>query len=349
MRSGVLCLAFALYSATLLARQDVEVTEVKPRDSVRESYIKRFPDHFFLFPVLSQRTLTFEMEKRDRSDLLTFKPNNSFSFGLGLYIFEIGASITFDIPIDEQQRTRYGESSSRDIQLNLLRKEWGLDLGYQKYTGFYVIDKGNEPAAGDPFPQRPDIVSRNFGATGHYLFNHEKFSFRAVYNFSERQLYSKGSFLVFVSVNSFKISADRSILTSDQETSFGEAVSFKSLRYATFGVAPGYTYSLIYKNFFLNGMLAIGPAHHWIHSVRENADGLDDIAINTFVAARIGIGYNGERLFGGIGFYSKGNNVVFENVEFSSNNGSFKVMVGYRFREFGFLKKRAWDLIPFKL
>jgi hypothetical protein len=267
----------------------------------------------------------------------------------GFTYLKSGAEIAFAVPLNEQSKEIYGESEARDVQLNLLGKRWGMDIFYQKYSGFYITDKNNEPDAGQPYPQRPDIVSRNFGVTGHYVFNRNRFSFRAVYNFSERQMYSKGSFLLFTSINSFRFSADRSILTPEQELIFGEDVSFKHLRYSTFSIAPGYTYSLIFKNFFLNGALSIGPAHHWIRYQQESGDDKDDIEINSFVAARIGIGYNGERLFGGIGFYSQGNNVKFEDVQFSNNNGSFKILIGYRFREFGFLKHRAWDAIPFKI
>jgi hypothetical protein len=341
---------FVLACFIVRAQEDIEITPPSNnKDSIRDMNIIRFPDHFFIYPVIKQRSLNFELEKTDGSDLLTFKPNNSFSFGVGFYLFEVGAEIAFAVPLNEQSKEIYGESEARDIQLNLLGKRWGMDIFYQKYSGFYVTDKGNEPAAGDPYPQRPDIDSRNLGVTGHYVFNRNRFSFRAIYNFSERQLYSKGSFLLFSTVNSFRFSADRSILTPEQEVIFGEDVSFKNLRYTTFSIAPGYTYSLIFKNFFLNGALSIGPAHHWIRHQRESGAGTDDIAINYFVAARIGIGYNGDRLFGGVGFYSQGSSVKFEGVQFSNNNGAFKILIGYRFREFGILKHRAWEAIPFKI
>ncbi|MFZ6013439.1 MAG: DUF4421 family protein, partial [Bacteroidota bacterium] len=200
-----------------------------------------------------------------------------------------------------------------------------------------------------PYPQRPDIHSRNFGITGNYVFNNHKFSFRSAYNFAERQLYSKGSFLIFSTINSFRMRADSSILSNQEEAMFGKQVAFTRLRYTTFSVAPGYTYSVIFKNFFLNGTLSIGPAHHWIYYKLEDGTDLNEIAINSFVVARISLGYNGDRLFGGITFVSQGSNVRFEDVKFSNNNGTFKMLIGYRFKEFGFLQKRVWDLLPFKI
>lgn len=349
MRLALICFCLWIGNKSL-AQESIEVLPpATDKDSIRDLYINRFPDHFFVYPVLKQRSLNFDLRKNDRSDLLSFKPNNTYSLGVGLYLFELGFELAFAVPVQEKSKAIYGESHARDIQLNVLGKKWGLDAFYQKYTGFYKTDRGNEPEPGMPYPQRADIFSRNFGITGNYVFNHQKFSFRSVYNFAERQLYSKGSLLLFTSIRSFKLSADSSILSNQQEVVFGDQVSFKQLRYATFSVAPGYTYSLIYRSFFLNGSLAVGPAHHWIYYELETGAGRNDISINSFVAARVGIGYNGDRIFGGIIFLSQGSIVRFDEVQFSNNNASFKILMGYRFGEVGILKKRVWDLIPFKI
>lgn len=329
--------------------QELEVSAPDPStDSLRDGHIGLFPNDFFVYPVLKQRTLSFELEKTDRSRLLTFRPNRSYSFGVGLYLFEVAAELAVAIPVAEKKTELFGKSKARDIQLNMLGKKFGLDMYYQRYRGFYVTDRDNEPERDMPYPQRGDIISRNLGITASYIFNNKKFSLRSVYNFSERQIYSAGSFLALVNLGRFTLEADSSILDPTQELVFTNE-SFKRLRYSTFSVAPGYSYNLIYRSFFLNGTLGIGPAHHWIYYQHESGADEREIGINSFVAARIGIGYNGERIFGGISFITQGSNIKFEEARFTNNNGSFKILMGYRFREFGKLKKRAWDQIPFKL
>jgi hypothetical protein len=328
------------------AVEDTPVTEDK--DSIRRYYIKAFPEEFFIYPVLKQRGLNFELSKADRTSLLTFKPNNTFSLGVGAYIFELGIELAFAIPLKEKSIERFGESRARDLQLNVLTKRWGVDAFYQRYNGFYIVDNENLPLANEPFPQRPDIGTKNFGFTWHYVFNHQKFSFRSAYNYSERQLYSKGSFLLLSALSTFRVAGDSSIVTADRQGDFGSDVDFTRLRYTTFSIAPGYTYSLTYNNFFLNTTLALGPAHHWINYDLQNGGSPQyDIAINTFFGARVAIGYNGYRMFGGVSFISQGSTVKFEHANFSNNNNSFKVLIGYRFTEVGILKKRVWDMIPF--
>jgi hypothetical protein len=339
--------------STALNAQDISTSAISPlneRDSIRAYYIKNFPDYFFVYPVIKQRSLNFELEKQGQDEaLITYKPNNSYSFGLGLYLFELNFELAFAIPVDEKSKDIYGESDARDIQLNVLGRKWGIDVIYQKYSGFYVTESGVDIPPTNPFPQRSDIDSKNIGLTGHYIFNNRKFSFRSAYNFAERQVFSKGSVLLSSSISSFKLNADSSIISDSQKAVFGDGVSFEKLRYTTFSIAPGYTYSMIYKNFFLNGTLSVGPAHHWILYKLENGADKNETAVNSFVAVRIATGYNGERIFGGISFVTQGSNVKFEDARFSNNNGVFKILIGYRFREFGHLKKRVWDLVPFKI
>jgi hypothetical protein len=356
-RRSLVFVVFFFLSTAAWTQDNAQISEpgevlpaTEDKDSVRRYYIKGFPDYFFLYPVLKQRSLNFELSRSDRSSVLTFKPNNTYSMGMGLYMFELGVELAFAIPLKERSIERFGESRARDIQLNVLAKRWGVDAFYQRYVGFYIVDNNNEPRANEPFPQRSDIGTRNFGITGHYVFNHQKFSFRSAYNYSERQLFSKGSVLLFGTLNTFRVAGDSSIVSNNQLTAFGNEVDFLRLRYTTFSLAPGYTFTFTYNHFFLNATLALGPAHHWInYDLERDPSSTYDIAINSFFGARLAIGYNGYRLFGGATLMSQGSTLKFDDVNFSNSNTVFKILVGYRFAEFAILKKRVWDLLPFDI
>jgi hypothetical protein len=343
----VLTLAFALFSICLLAQDDIQVSRYPKgkADSVREQYIQSFPDHFFIWPVIKQRKLAFEMQRisnRDRN--VVFESNKPYSFGVGLYVFELAVELAFAVPLDEQSKYIYGESAARDIQLNVLGKKWGGDVFYQKYNGFYVNDESVKIPPGTPYPQRGDIATRNYGVTLNYTFNHGRFSFRSAYNYVERQLRSSGSFLLFGSLSSFRAAGDSAILGDPYAPEFGADAYIKNIRVTSLSIAPGYTHSLIYKGFFLNGALAIGPSHNWLAFTPENANTKHDIKFNAYFSARIGLGYNGDHIFGGISFMSQARTAKFETVQLSSANNLFKILIGYRFKEFGILKKRVWDL-----
>ena len=312
-------------------------------DSVRAQYVQSFPDKFFLWPVLKKRQLSFEVDNQsDLNEKLSYKPNSSFNAGLGMYLFEVAVEFTFAVPIDERSTNTYGASDVRDLQANFLGKNWGVDLYSQKYSGFYVPNPNPGTSLSDAYIKRSDIELRNTGMNVVYAVNRNKFSLKAAYNYSERQLKSAGSFIISGTLNTFQLQADSSILTSDPTAS----PAFRQFRYTALSVAPGYAYSLIYKSFFLNGVVSLGPAHYWLMDTGRDGAEQYDISINTCADIRLALGYNGDRIFGGMSFITQSRNIRFDDIRFNNGNYTFKLLVGYRFREVGILKKRAKDYIP---
>ncbi len=335
---GILLVLLALVSNNILAQDQA--------DSLRGRYVQRFPDKFFLWPVIKQRSLFFDISSRtDRSKLLNYRPNNAFGVGMGFYLFEVVVELTTAVPLNEKSRATFGESDVRDLQINFLGKNWGGDVYSQNYSGFYVADPNKLITTDDEFAKRPDIEMVNNGINAIYILNHNTFSLRSAYNFSERQLKSKGSFVITGSLNNVRVHADSSILGSRYQNFFS-VDPFHVLRYTTLSMAPGYTYSLVYRSFFLNTTLALGPAHHWIYYKPANSSGQYDMAINTFADIRISIGYNGQRFFSGMSYVTKSRDILIDDLRFTSNSSVFKILVGYRFKEVGILKKRAVDLVP---
>jgi hypothetical protein len=329
-------IGFLFLSAALSAQDKV--------DSLRTFYIQEFPDKFSVWPVLKYRTLTFDVSKKNDHYSVLFKPNNNASIGFGFYLFEVVFELTFAIPINERQQHIFGESDVRDLQMNILTKSWGIDLYRQRYSGFYRDDERLKgPING---PSRADIDSRNFGVSGFYAFNHRKFSLRSSYNYAERQLRSKGSFIIYGTINSFRTQADSSLLTQAARNHIGAGADVEDLTCTTLSVAPGYSYNFVTNKFFLNGTLTLGPAHHWVYYKYENGEEHYDVSFNATTTLRLALGYNNNRFFGGLGLVIQSRAVTFENVRFENASSTFKILIGCRFQEKGILKKRAWEFLP---
>ncbi len=339
-----LLIFFALCSSLVVCGQD-DVEVPMPSQGSRSSYIKGYPDHFFVWPVLKQRRQDFDFrQKSGDKTRLSYRSNKPYSLGVGAYVFELAVEFAFAIPLAEQNKRIYGESRARDLQLNVIGRRWGFDVFYQRYAGFYITDSENPVAHNMPYPQRPDIGTRNTGASVSYIFDKNRFSFRSPYNFSERQLRSGGSFVAFGTLRSFRISGDSALADPWYSRIFPDLVAVQDLRVLTAGVAPGYTYNLVYNGFFLNGTLGVGPGVNLLRYEYENGASNNHGNFSTLVTARLALGYNGDRIFGGMTFINQGGRAGLEDVELNSSNSTFKVMVGYRFNETGILKKRVWDL-----
>jgi len=172
---------------------------------------------------------------------------------------------------------------------------------------------------------------------------------RSSFNFAEQQLYSRGSWFVNSTINSFKMKGDSILLSIQNRDDFSEQADFVDLRYTTFGIAPGYSHNFIYQKFFVNLTLGIGPAHNWTYLKKEDGTEKHNVSINSISVVRLGLGYNSDRFFAGFGFVNQSRNLKIEDFRISNSTGIFKLLVGYRFKEFGFLRNRAVDFIPFKI
>lgn len=347
MRLGIAIIALVA-TVNVHAQSDVQL-DAHPQseyDSERAEYIQSYSDQFFLWPVLKQRQLEFRIEDAQSRDArLIYRPNRPYSLGVGVYLFEVVLELTGSLPVSPRSEDIFGESRARDFQVNMFGKKWGVDLYRQKYEGFYVVDPNKPHPPGMPFPQRPDIYTRNLYGTVSYTFNNKKFSLRSAYNFTERQLKSSGSFLLFGSLNGFKTRGDSALLGPDYRPKFGADANIMEIRSTHMGVAPGYTYSLIHhKGLFINGVFAFGPATNWIHYKAEGGGEISDVKFNSFYVARIAMGYNGDRFFAGLSYGGQSTTARFESVRLRANTGTLKILFGFRFKEFGILKRRVTDL-----
>ena len=92
--------------------------------------------------------------------------------------------------------------------------------------------------------------------------------------------------------------------------------------------------------------IALGPALQEFHYQDTQGADHSNTKVNSYLDARVAIGYSNDRFFAGITITNQIRNVVFENVRFGSSSTTFRLLFGWRFSEFGILKKSVWDLLP---
>jgi len=202
--------------------------------------------------------------------------------------------------------------------------------------------------SGQPLPQRPDMLTRNIGLSFAYAFNHNQFSLRAPYIFTERQKVSKGSWLVGYTFSSFTLSADSAFVPRNEWSTWGKGATIEKARFTSLGFAPGYTHTFVYNKFFLNLLLVFGPAHYWVRYTEQENKVTDDIRIDFYSGGRVGVGYSGDKFFGGINLSTQTKNVNFDESRFRNNTSVFRIVAGMRIREIGILKKGAIDILKGK-
>jgi hypothetical protein len=312
------------------------------------TYIKSYRDKFFVWPVTKQRQLSFRLQDADPGGKsLEFKPNSTSGLGFGVYLFDLGLEFVFPLPVADDRTNVFGSTRSTDLQLNVLSRRWGGDVVYQRYKGFYLANPDPPVPSGSPYPQRPDIVSENLGINGVYVFNAKRFSLRSSFTFADRQLKSSGGFLLSGSFNLYEIDGDSAILNPAYSALLGQQSSFTSLDYRTYAVAPGYAHNfIIRKNFFVSLLLALGPAIQDFRYTDDSGVQHKDTRVNSYIDARMAVGYSNDKFFTGITLSSQSRNVVIDDIRFSSITTTGRILFGWRFSEWGFLKHSVWELLP---
>lgn len=335
-------LAYLLISSTGFSQSDKA-----ERDSIRAQYIEDFPDHFAVWPHVKYRDLAFRVRDKDGDEsTVKYNPNNNLKFGAGFYLFDVSFEFSFPVSfLPFRDESVYGESKATDLQINMLTKSFGLDLYLQKYSGFNKDIKDSDVPSGEPYPLRPDMDIKNLGGSAFYIWNKDKFSMRSGYNYADRQKKSAGSFILYGTVNSFTVKGDSAIISPSMQAGYGEGSDFTELKSLTIGLAPGYSYNLVIKRFFVNGLLAVGPGYHWVSAVSENDETGHDRVFKAVYTARIAAGYSGERFFAGASFGLQTRAFRYENIQIENMTSVFRLAVGYHFREKGFMKKRAVDVL----
>ncbi len=319
-------------------------------DSIRQEYIREFPDFFYLKFLTVSRLLNLELTNRlDNNVTLEFAPNLISYTGFGGLIMGVGFEVSFKSgQSNPQNEERFGTTQVFDFQANLYGRKFGLDFAFQNYEGFYLDNPGiydPEWEPGDVHPQRSDLVVKNRNLAFIKVFNDNKYSFRSSYNQAEQQLKSAGSFLMTGFMNVGSLSADSSLIPDSARHLFGINSDIRSANSTTFGVLPGYSHTFVFLNFYLNLTLSIGPALQWRTFELEEFS-KRNIGLQGASATRIAIGYNNNRFFTGFTFVFQNTNSTIENVQIRSTSGNIKFSLGYRFGEFGFLKKNITDFVP---
>lgn len=337
---------FLLLICSCLSFLSFSQSDKNQKDSIRAHYIEDFPDHFAIWPHTKYRDLAFRLsDKSGNESTVKYSPNNNLKLGAGFYLFDVSFEFAFPVSfLPFRNESNYGESKATDLQINMLMKSFGLDLYVQKYSGFYKDIKDIDVPSGEAYPLRPDIDTKNLGGSAFYIWNKNKFSLRSAYNYADRQKKSAGSFILYGTVNSFTVKGDSSIISPSMQEGYGEGSDFTELKSLTVGLAPGYSYNLIIKRFFVNGMVAVGPGYHWVSVVSENDETGDERVFKAVYTARVAAGYSGKRFFTGASFGLQTRAFEYENIRIENMTSIFRLAVGYHFQEKGFLKKRVVDI-----
>ncbi len=281
----------------------------------------------------------FELREagQPNDSIIKYSPNSNFNLGAGFSYKWMGFSLAFNLGFINNDHTLKGKTSSVDLQLDIFTRRLLMNANLQAYKGFYWKNPEvfyPEWNTQDSLLLRPDITTFSFGFNGIYVFKHNKFSIRAPYQFTERQLKSCGSWLAGWRFSVYSMAADSSIVPQPLYDFYPEFSKLGSLGSISMGGSFGYTHTFVWgKYFFVNGLLLIGLNLQSlaVYDLEDEPLGSAS-ALSSNATFRFSLGVNKPGSYYGLSFFS--DSFLLKNpneTELSYSYGKFRIYYGLRF------------------
>jgi len=264
---------------------------------------------------------------------LSLKPNSSTSLGASFNYKDYGLAIAFGLPKSASSKEKYGDTKRLDIQANMYGKKFGFDGFAQFYKGYYNANPDDFIAwESEAFPKLPDMQVVSIGLNAFYIFNSDKFSYKAAFVRNQDQLKSVGSFTTGIFGHLDMANTDNGFIPQELPDSIGNSFDLKSFNTLAIGVTFGYLFTwVISDHFFIN--VGATPGFGYQRIELETLDGEKSVN-NTPAAqfaARSAIGYDTRFFYLGITSMIIWRNFQYKGYDLDLSTEQIKIFIGKRF------------------
>lgn len=323
----------------------LQVAAFSPLDSLTlrydPAYIKKYPKYLALTPVLLFRNFTLGFDSgREGGRSVEYTPNVAPQWGLDLDYNWLSIEIASSWGMRGKGDQTKGKTFKLGLTGSLSRQKWIALGSIQYFKGLYISnpEELNEDfvhSSDAIFPRREDMKVLAGRLSVNHVFNGKKYSHAsALFITTERQLKSSGSLLAGGSFNLIAVSADSTVIPRAIQPDFDSSYYVTNSQYYMLLGDIGYAYTLVInKSLFVNGsaQLGLGPVFSKNTPINTSLSrtGAD---IGLALDFRLGLGYNGDRLYGGV--LTNIISIASSAGEESTINNSMylvRFFVGYRF------------------
>lgn len=259
------------------------------------TYIRSYYNDLILRIYSGEKSHSLELDDLNNPMKLKYLPNGYFNLGAGINFRSFGLSLAAKVPVFLNSEIRHGETRRFGIQSYIYTSKFSVDILTSFLRGYYLNNSHEYlPSFSKEIDyQRPDISTASVGASINYIFNNSRFSYKAAFSDTEKQLKNAGSLLAGGSVVSYQTQADSSLIPAGLNSDY----FIKSRQLTHSGVLAinanlGYAYSLVFlKNGIvtLSYMLGAGAQDNTFDSEIDQEINRWRFSLN--YVGRLGIGY----------------------------------------------------------
>lgn len=317
-----------IFSSLITFSQQTDTLDAVPQ------YYYSFKDKLSVHLYGITKFNSIELRSPSSDTLIKYQPNENFNIGAGFNYKWAGISAAFNFRFINNDNQLYGNTTSFDLQSDIYSRKFIWTINLQSYNGFYwgnVNKYDSTWSIRDSVPLRPDISTINLGVNMIYTFNHQKFSFKAPFVFTERQKHSAGSWLYGAFMSLYSLNTDSVIVPSILQNSFSLYDSLTSLTTINIGNSIGYSYTFVFfDKFYFNGTLMVGLSMQIVGAYDLFGRVImEEARLSTKSHLRLSLGSNNDKCYYGISIILDSYPVKnqFES-SFVYNYGKFRIYYG---------------------
>lgn len=276
---------------------------------------------------------TNSLELKVAGEKLSMKPHGSMSLGVGFNYKFLGLGISVGLPTSDESNRIFGRTSRFDFQASYYGKKLAADGFFQKYKGYYMDNPTNYMMWEEPYyPQTEDLRVFSMGGTAYYIFNSEKYSYKAAYLRNEIQKKSAGSFTAGIFAFYDEMTSYDGFIPDALPDSIRSLLDVKEFTASSVGITGGYMYTFVIRgNFFINLALApgIGYRRFKVIELDNNTFFLNTPGIQ--LQTKLALGYDFKSFYIGTTFATILRNFRHEDSEINLGAGQLRFIIGKRF------------------
>ena len=327
LRLIVIVLLFAI--STKIKAEANNPAAIQQTDSI--TYFADYSDLLALRIYTNTKRNSLDIIKEGQR--LSLVPNSPTSLGVGFNYKDYGLAIAFGLPKGSASTTKYGKTKRLDLQMNMYKPKFGFDGFAQLYKGYYNSNPEDFMEwENDAKPKLPEMKVVSIGLNAFYIFNSDRFSYKAAFVRNQVQRKSAGSFTTGIFGHYDLAETDNGFIPKEFPDSIQNNFDLKVFNTLAIGATVGYLYTwVISKHVFINLGVTPGFGNQRIELETLNGEKSIKNSPAAQFAARSAIGYDSKYFYMGMTGMIIWRNFQYRGYDLDLSTEQFKVFFGKRF------------------
>jgi len=271
------------------------------------SYITAYKDELTTRVFLSRKQNGLTLSDQLLNPWVRYRTNDALMLGLGYTYSFLTLNLSFKMPFINSDEDLYGKSVLIDLQTHTIFRSFSIDLYLQWNKGYYLANP--ESVYGNFQPnayrtQRFDLRTSIVGLNVQYLFNSERFSYKAAFLQNEFQKRSAGSPIIGAEAYWVLALSDSATLDSAiPATGYLEDQPFNQTDIFLAGVNGGYAHTFVWKETLylsVSTTFGISATYNRLHFTENSQTARLGIGAGITNSTRVSLGYNSHSYYVGL-------------------------------------------------